>query len=44
VELLLSQLLGPINETVKLHYDQTLKITPSLKEELFQMAWNSIKA
>jgi len=44
VELLLSQLLGPIYETVKLHYDQTLKITPSLKEELFQMAWNSIKA
>lgn len=44
VELLLSQLMGPINESVKLHYDQTLKITPTLKEELFHMAWNSIKA
>ncbi len=43
-QLLLSQLMGPINESVKLHYDQTLRITPSLKEELFQMAWNSIKA
>jgi AcrR family transcriptional regulator len=44
VQLLLSQLMGPINESVKLHYDQTLKITPTLKEELFRMAWNSIKA
>jgi AcrR family transcriptional regulator len=44
VQLLLSQLMGPINESVKLHYDETLKITSSLKEELFQMAWNSIKA
>jgi AcrR family transcriptional regulator len=44
VPLLLSQLMGPINESVRLHYDQTLKITPTLKEELFRMAWNSIKA
>lgn len=44
VQLLLSQLMGPINECVKLHYDQTLKITSRLKEELFEMAWNSIKA
>jgi len=44
VQLLLSQLLGPINESVKLHGDQTLKITAALKEELFQMAWSSIKA
>jgi AcrR family transcriptional regulator len=44
VQLLLSQLMGPINESVKLHYDQTLKITSRLKEELFEMAWNSIKA
>jgi TetR/AcrR family transcriptional regulator, repressor of fatR-cypB operon len=42
-QLLLSQLMGPIIESVKLHYDQTLKITPVLKEELFKMAWNSIK-
>jgi TetR/AcrR family transcriptional regulator, repressor of fatR-cypB operon len=44
VQLLLSQLMGPINESVKLHYDQTLKINTTLKEELFLMAWNSIKA
>jgi AcrR family transcriptional regulator len=44
LQLLLSQLMGPINEMVKLHYDKTLKITPALKEELFTMAWNSIKA
>jgi hypothetical protein len=44
VQLLLSQLMGPINECVKLHYDQTLKMSASLKEELFHMAWNSIKA
>jgi TetR/AcrR family transcriptional regulator, repressor of fatR-cypB operon len=44
VQLLLSQLMGPINESVKLHYNQTLKITPSIKEELFRMAWSSIKA
>jgi hypothetical protein len=44
VHLLLSQLMGPINESVKLHYDQTLKITPILKEELFCMVWNSVKA
>jgi AcrR family transcriptional regulator len=43
VQLLLSQLMGPINESVKLHYNQTLKITSRLKEELFEMAWNSIK-
>lgn len=43
VQLLLSQLIGPINESVKLHYDKTLKITPIMKEELFHMAWNSIK-
>jgi len=43
VELLLSQLMGPIIESVKLHYESTLKITNSLKEEMFQMAWNSIK-
>lgn len=43
VQLLLSQLIGPINESVRLHYDQTLKMTSSLKEELFQMAWSSIK-
>jgi AcrR family transcriptional regulator len=44
VQLLLGQLMGPINESVKLHYNQTLKITSRLKEELFEMAWNSIKA
>jgi hypothetical protein len=44
VQLLLSQLMGPINESVKLHYNETLKITSQLKEELFEMAWNSIKA
>jgi AcrR family transcriptional regulator len=44
VHLLLSQLMGPINESVKLHYNQTLKMTSRLKEELFEMAWNSIKA
>jgi AcrR family transcriptional regulator len=44
VQLLLSQLMGPINESVKLHYNQTLKMTSRLKEELFEMAWNSIKA
>lgn len=43
VELLLSQLMGPIIESVKLHYENTLRITNSLKEEMFQMAWNSIK-
>ena len=43
VQLLLSQLMGPINESLKLHYDKTLKITPPMKEELFHMAWNSIK-
>ena len=43
VQLLLSQLMGPINESVELHYNQTLKITSRLKEELFEMAWNSIK-
>jgi AcrR family transcriptional regulator len=43
VELLLSQLMGPIIESVKLHYESTLRITNSLKEEMFQMAWNSIK-
>jgi hypothetical protein len=44
VQLLLGQLMGPINESVKLHYNETLKITSQLKEELFEMAWNSIKA
>lgn len=44
VQLLLSQLMGPIIETVKLQYDQALKLTPKLREELFEMAWKSIKA
>jgi len=44
IQLLLSQLMGPINESVKLQYNQTLKMTSRLKEELFEMAWNSVKA
>ncbi len=43
VALVLSQLMGPIIEIVKLHYEGSLKITPALKEELFAMAWASIR-
>jgi AcrR family transcriptional regulator len=43
VALVLSQLMGPIIEIVKLHYEGSLKITPALKEELFGMAWASIR-
>lgn len=43
VQLLLSQLMGPINESVKLQYDKTLKLTATLKEDMFKMAWSSIR-
>lgn len=43
VELLTGQLVGPITEMVKLEYDNKLKITTSLMEESFQMAWSSVK-
>jgi len=43
VQLLLSQLMGAINESVKLQYDKTLKLTATLKEDMFKMAWSSIR-
>lgn len=43
VQLLLSQLMGPINESVKLQYEKTLKLTATLKEDMFKMAWSSIR-
>lgn len=42
-ELLLGQLLGPIYEIVKLHFDEKMKITPKLIDESFNMAWDSIR-
>jgi AcrR family transcriptional regulator len=42
IEILLSQLMGPIYEIVKLQKDGSPKISVSQKEGLFEMAWNSI--
>jgi len=44
VQLILGQLLGPINEMVKLHHDQRIKMTASLQQRAFEMAWQSVKA
>lgn len=44
VSLMVGQLLGPVNEIVKLHYHKQLKMTPALQQQAFQMAWNSVKA
>ncbi|MDX1908214.1 MAG: TetR/AcrR family transcriptional regulator [Bacteroidia bacterium] len=40
---LVSQLMGPIFELVKLHHDGHLTLTPALMDQCFQMAWNSIR-
>lgn len=42
-ELLISQLLGPVYEMVKLHHDGKIELTPSRKEQCFQMAWNAVR-
>ncbi len=41
-DLLLSQLMGPIYEIVKLETDGTHKLTKTQQEVLFEMAWNSL--
>jgi TetR/AcrR family transcriptional regulator, repressor of fatR-cypB operon len=41
-EILLSQLMGPIYEVVKLQQEGTIRLTASQKENLFAMAWRSI--
>ncbi|TAE56578.1 MAG: TetR/AcrR family transcriptional regulator [Bacteroidetes bacterium] len=41
--LLVSQIMGPIFEMVKQHYDGKLEITPQLMENCFSMAWNSLR-
>jgi AcrR family transcriptional regulator len=43
VSLLISQLLGPIYEMVKLEKEGSQKLTTSQKQSLFEMAWNSVK-
>lgn len=43
VELLLSQLMGPIYEVVKLHHEGTFRLTPAHQKTLFDMAWKSMQ-
>jgi TetR/AcrR family transcriptional regulator, repressor of fatR-cypB operon len=42
IEILLSQLMGPIYEVVKLQQEGTVQLTPSQKENMFTMAWRSV--
>ena len=40
--LLISQLMGPIFEIVKLHYNKKIKVTTSVKKSLLEFAWKSV--
>ncbi len=42
-ELLVSQLIGSINELVKWHLNGRIQLDKTMKDQAFQMAWNSIK-
>lgn len=42
VEILLSQLMGPIYETVKVQQEKQTRITPAQKQGMFEMAWRSV--
>lgn len=42
-DIIVSQMLGPIYEMVKLEKDGTLKLTRSQKAALFEMAWHAVK-
>jgi AcrR family transcriptional regulator len=42
VEILLSQLMGPIYEMVKVHQEKQAPITPAQKQCMFEMAWGSV--
>ena len=42
VDLLLSQLMGPIYETIKAQQSKKLLITATQKQSMFEMAWRSV--
>jgi len=42
VEILLSQLMGPIYEVIKVQQEKQVAITPGQKQGLFEMAWRSV--
>ncbi len=41
-EILLSQLMGPIYEVVKVQQETKMTISPAQKQSLFEMAWRSV--
>ncbi|MFM8913689.1 MAG: TetR/AcrR family transcriptional regulator [Flammeovirgaceae bacterium] len=43
VDIVLSQVLGPVYEMVKLEKEGTLKLTASQKQALYEMAWNGVR-
>jgi TetR/AcrR family transcriptional regulator, repressor of fatR-cypB operon len=43
VDMLLSQLMGPIYEIIKQVSDGAITLTPAHKKGLYEMAWNSVK-
>ncbi len=43
VDIVLSQVLGPIYEMVKLEKEGTLKLSTQQKQALYEMAWNAVK-
>ncbi|MBX2960887.1 MAG: TetR/AcrR family transcriptional regulator [Cyclobacteriaceae bacterium] len=42
MDLLLSQLMGPIYETIKAQQSKKLVLTPAQKQGMFEMAWRSV--
>lgn len=43
VDIVLSQVLGPIYEMVKLEKEGTVKLSTHQKQALYEMAWNAVK-
>jgi TetR/AcrR family transcriptional regulator, repressor of fatR-cypB operon len=43
VDIVLSQVLGPIYEMVKLEKEGTLKLSTQQKQALYEMAWNAVR-
>ena len=43
VDIMLSQLLGPVYELVKLEHEGTVKLSAARKQALFEMAWNAVR-
>ena len=44
VELLIAQIISPIHELVKLHFDKRLALTKPLVEQCFAMCWDSVRS